>query len=272
MTEATVPVTTLVDAARALHRAARFTEAAALVASATGAETNPALALARAEVTVMADYFHRRETDPEVLRRTETVITVHGSGEDAWDLDLLRLRHAYYLRLLRHPLPEPDPARDEQLRHRAETVRDSAPDDHRRAVPELLLGWIADNVLGDRATAPAHYAAALRAGEEHGDDYVVFEALRHLGDHDHDAGDHELTRQRWQRSAFHAARAGLVGPNLLQLLLVAVSLRDRGDEAGARALATEVVRWSDAIGLDRVRDMASAFLDGVDPTAEPESD
>lgn len=274
MTDTTIPVTIVVDAVRALSRASRHTEAVALATAAAASETDPALALTRAETALMADYYRLRDIDAEPLRTAATTVTEHGDAADTWQLDLLRAKAAYFARLIpvmrrTDPPPETDPEADARLRRQAEAVRDSAPDDRRRAHAQLLLGWIHDNVLDDRDNAPAHYAAALRAGEEHAEDYLVFEALRHLGDHDHDAGDHEATRQRWERSAFHAARAGLVGPTLLQLLLVAVSLRDRGDEAGARAVASEAGRWGEAIGFERLRAMAAGFLAGADPTAEP---
>ncbi|MCX5053797.1 MULTISPECIES: hypothetical protein [unclassified Streptomyces] len=46
--------------------------------------------------------------------------------------------------------------------------------------------------------------------------------------------------------------------------------RDTGDEAGARALATEVARWAGAIGAVRIEAQATGFLAGVDPTAPPQ--
>jgi hypothetical protein len=56
---------------------------------------------------------------------------------------------------------------------------------------------------------------------------------------------------------------------LAQQLLLAVLARDAGDEAGARALATETRRWAEAVGAVRVAGQASAFLVGVDPTQPP---
>ncbi|MCX5252266.1 hypothetical protein OG895_45365 [Streptomyces sp. NBC_00201] len=46
--------------------------------------------------------------------------------------------------------------------------------------------------------------------------------------------------------------------------------RDTGDEAGARALATEVARWAGVIGAVRIEAQATGFLAGVDPTAPPQ--
>ncbi|MCZ0985148.1 hypothetical protein O1M54_04555 [Streptomyces diastatochromogenes] len=56
---------------------------------------------------------------------------------------------------------------------------------------------------------------------------------------------------------------------LSQQLLLAVLARDAGDEAGAVALAAEIVRWAETIGADRLAAQASAFLTGTDPTALP---
>jgi len=54
----------------------------------------------------------------------------------------------------------------------------------------MCLGWIADNLRGDRVGAPGHYAEALALGRQVDDPLLVFEAQRHLGDHAHDDGDH----------------------------------------------------------------------------------
>ena len=71
----------------------------------------------------------------------------------------------------------------------------------------MYLGLIMDNIYGDRGAAPAHYQAALRAGE-FSDDLLAREALRHLGDHDHDHGDQEVALERWRRATALGARAG----------------------------------------------------------------
>lgn len=145
-----------------------------------------------------------------------------------------------------------------------------APDEIRRGWAEFYLGVIADNLYGERDAAPSHYLAALRAGEA-GDDLLAREALRHLGDHDHDNGDHELALDRWQQATALGARAGRVTGTLSQQILLAVLARDAGDEAGARAVAREVARWAGAIGAKSIEVQASAFLDGTDPTAPQEN-
>jgi hypothetical protein len=57
---------------------------------------------------------------------------------------------------------------------------------------------------------------------------------------------------------------------LSQQVLLAVLARDRGDEAGAAALAAEIARWAAALGARHIAAQAHAFLAGVDPTAPPE--
>ncbi|MGW7823051.1 hypothetical protein ACWGLF_34150 [Streptomyces puniciscabiei] len=59
---------------------------------------------------------------------------------------------------------------------------------------------------------------------------------------------------------------------LSQQLLLAVLARDAGDEAGARALASEIVRWAEAIGAHRLGAQAAGFLTGADPTAPGSTD
>ena len=54
---------------------------------------------------------------------------------------------------------------------------------------------------------------------------------------------------------------------LAQQLLLAVLARDAGDEAGARALAAETLRWAEQLGATRLAGQVDGFLAGVDPTA-----
>ncbi|MET7619753.1 hypothetical protein [Streptomyces sp. NPDC005408] len=156
------------------------------------------------------------------------------------------------------------------LRRRAEDLREQALDEISRGWAEMYLGLIADNLFAERDAAPDHYRPALRAGEA-GDDLLAREALRHLGDHDHDHGDHERARERWERATALGARAGAVPGTLSQQLLLAVLARGTGDEAGAAALAQEIVRWAAALGAVHLEAQATAFLAGADPTEPPES-
>jgi hypothetical protein len=142
-----------------------------------------------------------------------------------------------------------------------------APDDGRRGWAEMYLGLIADNLYDEREAAPAHYEIARTIGEA-GDDLLAREALRHLGDHDHDHGGHGLALERWRRATEYGARGGSVPGTLTQQLLLAVIARDRGDEAGAIALGEEIRRWAEAIGADRIAEQAGSFVAGIDPTQE----
>ncbi|WP_238015739.1 hypothetical protein KZZ52_28805 [Dactylosporangium sp. AC04546] len=287
-----IPVESVAAAARALSLAGRWPLALDLL-RASGSD-DPRLLLAAAGVSVERDWFSGTSCAPDALAN------VH---DDGWDVRFLRLRDAYG-RQLRHPGTPADtsvlihqdgcaqhdasvPMRQDgciqddasdlmhqdgyikhdasaALRQRAQALLDTAPDETRRGWASMYLGLIADNIIGDRDAAPAHYTAALATSAA--DPLLRREALRHLGDHDHEAGDHELALERWRDATATGAAAGNVPGTLSQQLLLAVLARDTGDEAGAVALAAEVARWSAAIGAVRTEAMARAFLDGVDPT------
>jgi len=134
----------------------------------------------------------------------------------------------------------------------------------------VCRGWIADNVLADRDAAPALYEVGLDAGRAGKDDVLVFEGQRHLGDHAHDDGDRVGARERWEVSTAAGGRARHIGGTLAQQLLLAVLHRDEGDEAGARAIAGEVLRWAAALGAEGQVRQAEGFLAGVDPTRAPD--
>lgn len=276
------------EVARAAHElglAGRWASALALL---DAVEADPparaALSLAAAEVAMDATWFGGRDLALHRLAEAESACaSVELGAQDRWDLGHLRGRYRYY-RLL-HATGEftygpagKDPAAMAGLRRDFEDLRDSAPDAVRRGWAEMYLGLVADNVYADRDTAPARYEAALAAGRSAGGsgsgrtssgDLLAREALRHLGDHDHDAGDHELAGARWREATELGARAGTVVGTLSQQMLLAVLARDLGDHAGASALATEIVRWAGALGATRLAAQATAFLAGSDPTADP---
>lgn len=258
-----VPAGSFVVAARALTRAARFTEAAELLDSTKS--DHPAIAVARADLAVTLDWYRGEQLGQEALRRAEPCVA--GDPEATWDLDFLGVRHQYG-QFLSSDTRDAQPLND--LRQQAEAVSDRAPDDQRRGWAEQYRGFIADNLFEDRKTAPQHYENALRLAEATGDHYLRFEALRHLGDHAHEAGDLALAQERWEGSAESGARAGAVIGTLAQQLLLAQLAREAGDEAGAVMLAREVSRWTGALGADRHRAMAEAFLAGQDPTEQPD--
>ncbi|MEV0643725.1 hypothetical protein AB0I28_00540 [Phytomonospora sp. NPDC050363] len=272
-----VAVDDLITAAAELARSGRSETALALLdaASTEAPEHRARLALAAAEAALDAGWF--KGFDAATTRLGEAAAVAGDLTADArWDLDFLRLRHDYARTVLGdggfRPGPDgKDPEEMTGLRARAGELRDLAPDLRRRGWVHHYLGLISDNVFGEAAAAPADYEAALAAGEESADDLLTREALRHLGDHAHTRGDHALALELWRRATFLGARAGNVPGTLSQQMLLAVSARDTGDEAGARALAREVARWAEALGARRLADMANGFLGGQDPTAEPES-
>ena len=279
-----VDSTELLAAARELSLAGRWERALRLLdATASAApDTRARLTLAAAQVALESDWFGgtdltggrieaaEKEADKEAGREPD-----NGSGrEGAWDLGFVRLRHGYLLLVRRdgtfRPGPQgKDPEALAELRRRAEGLRERAPDEVRRGWASMYLGLIADNLFAERTAAPAHYEAALRAAESGGDDLLAREALRHLGDHDHDGGDHGRALERWRRATELGARAGNVPGTLSQQMLLAVLARDTGDEAGADALAAEIARWAGALGAVHLQAQATGFLAGADPTAAP---
>jgi hypothetical protein len=276
---AQVPVATLSSAARALAHAGRWDQAAGLLDQAVPGTSAAQAELARlaAEIAIERDYVTGTREAPARLAAAERLRgpapgLADGTG---WDLAFLGLRQQYAEQVTGPggaaqlgPRGR-DAAEIGRLRDRARQLREAAPDGLRRGWAELCLGWIADNLYGERDLAPGHYEAALAAGQAGRDDLLVREALRHLGDHDHDRGDHAAALDRWQGATAAGARAGAVAGTLAQQLLLAVLARDAGDEAGARLLAGEVARWAAAAGAVRIAAQAAAFLAGVDPTVPP---
>ncbi|MFF4544982.1 hypothetical protein ACFY1J_12165 [Streptomyces sp. NPDC001406] len=269
-----VDIDQLLAAARELRLAGRWERAALLLDSA--AVTEPAararIALAAAEVALERDWFAGTDTAAEHITEAKKVVP-----DGDWDMAFLQLRRDYGRLLLVGGVLSLGPAgKDPEsltaLVEGARALHERAPDEVRRGWASMYLGLITDNHFADRAAAPAHYTAALRAAEAGPDDLLAREALRHLGDHDHDAGDHDLALDRWRRATALGARAGTVPGTLSQQMLLAVLARDTGDESGACALATEIARWAEAIGAGRLRAQATAFLAGTDPTAPPPGD
>ncbi|MDQ0947608.1 hypothetical protein QFZ24_001531 [Streptomyces phaeochromogenes] len=275
---AVLPVDVVVAAARELARAGRWQSALDLLDRAVTDEPHDraVLALAGAEVALEHDWFGGTDTVDLRIAAADRILDELTGPVGLWDLDFVRLRHTYF-RLLRGdgtfrfgPAGK-DPAELAELRRGAQELCERADDEVRRGWARMYLGLIVDNLFAERDAAPAHYELALGAGES-GDDLLAREALRHLGDHDHDDLDHARARERWTRATALGARAGNVPGTLSQQLLLAVLARGRGDEAGAAALATEVARWAGAIGAVRIEAQATGFLAGVDPTAGPEDE
>ncbi|MFJ8934639.1 hypothetical protein ACIRL0_02845 [Streptomyces sp. NPDC102365] len=269
---AALPVAEVTAAARELARAGRWRRALCLLDATVTTEPRDraALALAGAQIALERDWFGGTDTADARIAAADSAIGGLTEPVGLWDLDFVRLRHAYFRLLLgdgafRFGPAGKDPAELAELRRRADELCERAADDVRRGWARMYLGLIVDNLFAERDEAPAHYELALHAGES-ADDLLAREALRHLGDHDHDNLDHERARQRWTRATALGARAGNVPGTLSQQMLLAVLARDTGDEPAATALATEVARWAGAIGAVRVASQATAFLTGTDPT------
>ena len=237
------------------------------------------LALTAADVADRADHLLGGTQAPDRIKALDDELAAYPPDAGlAWNAAWVRLRRSYSL-AIRNPDgsyrmgPQGrDRAEIDALVAEATRLRDDAPDPARRGWASMCLGWISDNLLADRGAAPEHYELALAVARTTGDDVLLFEAQRHLGDHAHDDGDLVDARARWEESTAAAARARHVGGTLAQQLLLAVAHRDEGDEAGARAIAREVVRWAGAVGATRIARQAESFVAGVDPTRAPDDD
>jgi hypothetical protein len=259
----------MVAAATALTWAARWDIARRLLECAQSAGAGDAaarrLALAAAEIAVHHDFRTAGPRwAPDAIAATEAV----AGPQDRWQLDFLEVEHDYGRALVGedgNPRFGPDghePARLAALAQRAEALVHAAPDAASAGWAAFYRGLISDNLIGDRDRAPRWLAHALEAAEQTGDDYLAGEALRHLGDHDEEAGDLEQARLRWERSAELWARAGNMAGVLAQQLLLAQLAISEGKAAAGSAIAQEVSRWAGAVGLALVQKQADALLAG----------
>jgi len=277
----TTDLSTVREAALDLALATWYDEALRLLDAttpATGdAQGRVLLALTAADVADRADHVFGRSEAPKRFEVLDAELAAYEPDASlAWNVAWVRLRRAYSL-AIRNPDGSYrmgpggwEPGEADTLVAEAISLRDAAPDEVRRGWASVCLGWITDNVLADRDAAPAHYEVGLAAARASGDPVLLFEAQRHLGDHAHDDGDQVRARERWEESTAAGGRARHIGGTLSQQLLLAVLHRDEGDEAGARAIAGEVLRWASAIGVAGAARQAEAFLAGVDPTRPPE--
>jgi tetratricopeptide (TPR) repeat protein len=259
----------IVAAATALTWAARWDIARRLleVAQPAGAGDPAArrLALAAAQAAVHHDFRTAGPRwAPDAIAAAEAVT----DSQDRWQLDFLEVEHDYGRELIGedgNPRFGPDghdPARLATLAQRAEALVRTAPDLASAGWAAFYRGLISDNLIGDRDRAPRWLTQALEAAEQTGDDYLAGEALRHLGDHDEEAGDLELARLRWERSAELWARAGNMAGVLAQQLLLAQLAISEGKAAAGSAIAQEVGRWAGAAGLALCQKQADALLAG----------
>jgi tetratricopeptide (TPR) repeat protein len=266
---APVAVDEIIVAATALSWAARWDTARRLLASvqAIGLDDAAARRLALAGATTAVHHDFRTvgaRWAPAAIAAAEAI----ADPDRRWDLDLLELQHDYGSELIRpdgQAIFGPDghdPARLAALACRAEALMRSAPDVAGAGWAAFYRGLIADNLIGDRRGAPAWFARALEAADQAEDDYLGGEALRHLGDHDEEAGDLERARARWERSAELWARIGNMTGVLAQQLLLAQLAVAEGRAPAGMAIATEVSRWAGAVGLALYQKQADTLLAG----------
>lgn len=266
----TADLGTVLTAVRALNDAVRHDEALLLLECmrVDNDRARLALEMAKAEVVWRQHWLRGRRSEVAGSLDIALALAAQVGVDDvtAWDLTMLMLRHNYANALV-HPDgsawfgPEGRaPGTVDELAERGRYLDQTAPDARRRGWALMSRGWIADNLAGDRHTPPAFYAEALRLGRVSADEKLVFDAQRHLGDHLHDAGDHEAALAAWEGSAQAAARAGHITGVLAQQNLLAALAREKGQKEGAAMLAAETRRWAEAIGATRLAAEAAALL------------
>jgi tetratricopeptide (TPR) repeat protein len=259
----------IVTAAAALTWAARWDVARQLLETARPVEAQgPAarrLALAAAQTAVHHDF---RTAGPRWAPDAISAAEAVTGPQERWRLGFLGVEHDYGRELIGEdgsPRFGPgghDPGRLAALAQRAEALVHAAPDEASAGWAAFYHGLISDNLIGDHDHAGRCFTRALEAAEQTGDDYLAGEALRHLGDHDMEAGDLERARMRWERSAELWARIGNTTGVLAQQLLLAHLAISEGRTAAGSAIAEEVRRWSGAIGLSLCQQQADALLAG----------
>jgi tetratricopeptide (TPR) repeat protein len=266
---APVAVDEIIVATTALSWTARWDIARRLLASAQTTGLDDAavwrLALAGATTAVHHDF---RTAGPRWAPSAIAAAEAIADPDRRWDLDLLELQHEYGIELIGPDGQTAfgpdghDPARLAALADRAEALMRSAPDVPTAGWAAFCRGLIADNLIGDRDGAPAWFSQALEAAGQAEDDYLAGEALRHLGDHDEEAGDLERARARWERSAELWARIGNMTGVLAQQLLLAQLAVTEGRAPAGIAIASEVSRWAGALGLALYQKQADTLLAG----------
>jgi hypothetical protein len=262
-----VGIDEIIAAATALTWAARYDVARRLLDSAVcpvdGDTAARHLALTAAATAVHHDF---RTVGPRWAPAAIAAAEAFTDTQDRWRLDFLELQHDYGRELI-GPDGSPaagregrDPARAATLARRAETLAASAPGVADAGWAAFYRGVIDDNLTGDSGGAERWLARALDAAEQASDDYLAGEALRHLGDHDAEAGELAQARARWERSTELWARIGnMTGVLAQQLLLAQLAIRE-GRPAAGTAIAREVSRWAGALGLVLYQKHADALL------------
>jgi hypothetical protein len=278
----------IIAAATALAWAAQWGTAARLLASARASAPDDAaarrLALAAAAVAVHHDFrtagarwapdamaTAEAEIAPEPQITSEPEVATGAEPALRRKLDLLRLQHDYAIMLtgpdgtLRPGPQGHDPAALAGLAQRAEEFADTTSDVAGAGWAAFYRGVIADNLIGDRDGAPRWFARALDAADRASDDYLAGEALRHLGDHEMEAGDLAAARASWERSAGLWARIGNMTGVLAQQVLLADLAFGEDNPAGGLAIAAEVSRWAGAAGLAFYQKSADALIESHRP-------
>jgi tetratricopeptide (TPR) repeat protein len=260
-----LPAAAVVSAATHLMRAGHWPAATALLSAAhpDNKHEHLTLALAQAEAATDQDFAQQTDHAPAATAAAEAALAASTSPaatsatflEQSWDLAMMKLRKDYSTVLFGSR------ADGGELARRARELIADAPDDARRGAVTFYAGVMADNVYERPDEAFAHYTTAYQLGEKSGDDLLRSLALRHLGDHARTAGDLALARQHWERSTELRQKVGHLLGALAQQTLLAVLLRDEGDTAGSRALATEVNRWATQVDLRFIVRETAALMD-----------
>jgi hypothetical protein len=253
-----VPAAALRRAAAALCRAARWDEAQALL-DAAGPASSPVLAVAAADTAVDRDFWHRESSDDvdDVVRRAAEVLGDAPSVEDAWDLERVRLRRAYFA-LLFSDARDGGVVRD--LAARGDALCASAPDEGRLGWARFWRGVVADNLERRPDLALPCFEEAAALAERTGDELLASYALRHRAGHAEEAGDLESARADAACSTALRQRLAFVPGVLAQLLAECELSLAAGDVATARTVAAVVAGWGRELGLRWVEDGAASLL------------
>lgn len=231
-------------AADSLVLAARWDVAVSLLRSTSVSAPHDVARVAVAVATAEVDRgFWQRSPSVDAVAQARKALD--GDPALAWELDWLEFRSDYSVALYGDTKT---PEQAAALGATAATLYASAPTAVRRGWVAFYRGLVADNIAGDRDSAPAHYEEALALATENGDDLLASYPLRHLGDHANDAGDVAGAREQWERSTALRQAAGFIPGTLAQQLLLGVLAQEAGDKATANAIGTEVARWGAAIG------------------------
>lgn len=262
---AAVPVDDLLRAVTALVKAANWAAAERLLTAvrvpADDRLAQAQLAITKAGIAVGRDQMLGQQTASAAIDLAADAVAATADDTLRWDISMLRLRQRYFAAILPPGGELRTGGHDREvvadLERTAVWLVETAPDEPRTGWACFFRGLIADNLRGDRPAGPAWYRRALRIAEKYDDDDLAWEALRHLGDHDDDdAGDLLEARRKWEKSAWHAAKAGVVMGVLAQLTLLATLDRKEGNHAAADVRAKDISRWADAIGSERFQRQA----------------